>query len=355
MPATDSKGIITEAAHTYGLDPALLWGVFGTETSFGKNVSTSSAGALGPFQLEPETARSLGVKNPQNLREAAFGGAKYLAQFKGRGVGGMLSAYNAGPAGGYQDSYVKTTLRNAKTYGTAPSAFTQAAPKQSTSAPSTSPVAKVPGVPGVQLDQAAFQQAERRALVGKLIQSTGGGGAANPLFASGLVSTKTPDPQEYMTSAPKTPAPQAGPTPPAAPGTPGKLGGFLPGNAALKVERIDQGQDIATNPGGPILAPGDGVVVAVHNNPGGFGENYPVVRFTSGPLAGRTVYIGHTHTVLKAGDSFKAGQTLSKTGYGTPKEGNARTPGWAEIGLWGPGGPGNMEAGKQIAPLLRRR
>jgi hypothetical protein len=119
--------------------------------------------------------------------------------------------------------------------------------------------------------------------------------------------------------------------------------------------RIDQGQDIATNPGGPVTAPGDGVVVAVHNNPGGFGENYPVVRFTTGPLAGRTVYIGHTHSALKVGDTFKAGQTLSHTGYGTPKEGNARTPGWAEIGLASALSSGDMSAGKQIAPLLRRR
>jgi hypothetical protein len=37
--------------------------------------------------------------NPYNFRSAAYGAARYLAQFKSRGVRGMLAAYNAGPAG----------------------------------------------------------------------------------------------------------------------------------------------------------------------------------------------------------------------------------------------------------------
>jgi len=129
-----------------------------------------------------------------------------------------------------------------------------------------------------------------------------------------------------------------------------QLRGFLPHGAKLVLNRIDQGQDIQTNTGGAILAPGDGVVVHTLNNPGGFGFNYPVVRFTSGPWRGREVYIGHTHSVLKEGDHFRAGQILSRTGTGTPREGNARTPGWAEIGLWGPSGPtGN---GAEMARMM---
>src|SRR5947207_7384768 len=112
----NDKQIITEAAHRYGVDPKVLWGLYGTETSFGKNVSRSSAGAIGPFQLLPSTAKGMGV-NPYDFKSAAFGAARYLSQYKSRGVGGMLSAYNAGPAGGYQSGYVNTTLQNAKTYG----------------------------------------------------------------------------------------------------------------------------------------------------------------------------------------------------------------------------------------------
>ncbi len=115
----DAKAVITQAASKYGIDPKILWGLYGTETSFGKNTSTSSAGAVGPFQFEPGTAKSLGV-NPNDFKSAAFGAARYLAQYKSRGVGGMLSAYNAGPAGGYQAGYVNTTLQNAKSFGGGP-------------------------------------------------------------------------------------------------------------------------------------------------------------------------------------------------------------------------------------------
>lgn len=232
---------------------------------------------------------------------------------------------------------------------------------QATTEPPRAPSRGLPGVtatPTQGFDQAGFQKAQKAAVLGKLLASEKGA-SENPLLLTGLATTKAPARSEYTTEgqAPKLPGaqpqPQALPQAPAQGGT--KLGGFLPGNAPLKVERIDQGQDIATNPGGAIIAPGDGVVVAVKDNPGGFGERYPIVRFTSGPLAGKTVYIGHTHSTLPVGAQFKAGQPLSHTGYGTPKEGNARTPGWAEIGLWGPNGPGGMEAGKQIAPYLTRK
>jgi hypothetical protein len=110
------KAVVTEAAQKYGIPPEILWGLYGTETSFGHNVSRSSAGAEGPFQFEPATARSMGV-NPHDFKSAAFGAARYLSQYKGRGIGGMLSAYNAGPGGGYQADYVAKTLANAKSYG----------------------------------------------------------------------------------------------------------------------------------------------------------------------------------------------------------------------------------------------
>jgi hypothetical protein len=124
----NADAVIQRAAAKYGIDPKILMGVYGTETSFGKNVTRSSAGAVGPFQLEPSTAASLGVKDPNNFREAALGAARYLAQYKGRGVAGMLSAYNAGPAGGLQPSYVASVLKNGNVTGvTEPSQSTRAA------------------------------------------------------------------------------------------------------------------------------------------------------------------------------------------------------------------------------------
>lgn len=114
--------------------------------------------------------------------------------------------------------------------------------------------------------------------------------------------------------------------------TPGSdAGGFLPQGALYKPGRLDQGHDFQTAPGAPILAPGDGVVVAVKSDPNGFGPAYPIVHFTSGPYAGKDIYIGHTISQLQPGQKFTAGSILSLTGK-TPI-GNASLPGWAEIGF----------------------
>ncbi len=94
----DGEGVIAAAAKAAGIDPAILWGVYGAESNFGQNTNNSSAGAQGPFQFMPATAKAMGV-NPHNFRSAAFGAARYLAQYASRGVAGMLAAYNAGPAG----------------------------------------------------------------------------------------------------------------------------------------------------------------------------------------------------------------------------------------------------------------
>ncbi len=191
----NDKQIITEAARKYGVSPKLLWGLYGTETSFGKNVSRSSAGAVGPFQFLPSTARGMGV-NPYNFKSAAYGAARYLSQYKTRGTAGMLSAYNAGPGGGIQRSYVNTTLRNAQSYGNVPGAKIpgiEHTPSGNAVGPSA--VAKLPGV---SFDQAGFQKAQKGAILGKLISETEGGAAKdNPLFATGLVSTRLPQRSEY--------------------------------------------------------------------------------------------------------------------------------------------------------------
>jgi Transglycosylase SLT domain len=354
VPAASDKAIITEAANRYGIRPDILYGLYGTETSFGKNVSTSSAGAVGPFQFEPATAKGMGV-NPYDFKSAAFGAARYLAQYKSRGIGGMLSAYNAGPAGGYQSGYVDTTLRNAKSYGSAPGVqIAPTAPQSPSRGLSPAPAAETPS-----FDRAGFQKAQRASLVGKLIASEGGA-ASNPLIASGLATTKAPLASEYTTSSVPgvghgVPGVGVKRETPTAVSSSGKLGGFLPANAELSVQRVDQGQDIRTNPGGAIVAPGDGEVIAVKSDPSGFGPDYPVVKFSSGPMAGTSWYLGHTHSALKAGEHFKAGETLSHTGRGPGPVGNATVPGWAEIGLSGALGSGNMQAGRATERYLRAK
>jgi hypothetical protein len=109
--------IIRRAASRAGIKPSVLWGLYGVETSYGRNVGPSSAGAVGPFQFLPGTARSLGI-NPLNFRQAANGAARYLAQYKSRGVRGMLAAYNAGPNANPSaaGSYPTDVLRAARTW-----------------------------------------------------------------------------------------------------------------------------------------------------------------------------------------------------------------------------------------------
>ncbi|MBS1706824.1 MAG: lytic transglycosylase domain-containing protein [Armatimonadetes bacterium] len=90
---------IQEAAARYGLDPALFEALIGTESDFRPDL-VSNKGAQGLAQLMPETARSLGVRDPFNPDQNLDGGAKYLAQMMRQFNNNpelALAAYNAGP------------------------------------------------------------------------------------------------------------------------------------------------------------------------------------------------------------------------------------------------------------------
>lgn len=120
MPSRQQQvQIITAAARRAGIKPAILWGLYGQESDFGRNHNTSSAGAQGPFQFMPGTARSYGI-DPHNFRQAAFAAAKYLAKYSSRGTRGALAAYNAGPAGNPNNpetrAYVPSVLKLARTF-----------------------------------------------------------------------------------------------------------------------------------------------------------------------------------------------------------------------------------------------
>jgi hypothetical protein len=200
-------------------------------------------------------------------------------------------------------------------------------------------------------DKAGYQQAQRRFIAGSYLSKATNpfqiGPKANlgpnPLFTSGLLTTKAPNRNDYISAQTKLQR-LAGGQPLTAHPQLQQLkmsniaGGFLPAGAKYIVGRKDQGRDGQTNPGGAIVANGNGHVVNVLSNPGGFGPRYPLIHFTSGPFAGRTLYFGHTLSAVKPGQSVRPGQVISHTG--TTGIGNATVPGWFEIGYADGGSPG---------------
>jgi hypothetical protein len=90
--------IIRNTALKYNIPPEILAGVYGAETSYGRhNTMRSSAGAQGPFQFMPSTAKQYGI-DPWNFNQASDGAARYLANsFKKTGNwADAVASYNAG-------------------------------------------------------------------------------------------------------------------------------------------------------------------------------------------------------------------------------------------------------------------
>jgi soluble lytic murein transglycosylase-like protein len=91
--------LVSSAAHTQALDPALLIAVMRQESAF-RPCAVSVKGALGLMQLMPGTARELHVADVFNPEQNIRGGAAYLRQLLDRYKGDLRQAlvgYNAGP------------------------------------------------------------------------------------------------------------------------------------------------------------------------------------------------------------------------------------------------------------------
>lgn len=99
--APPARDYIDESADRHGVPRDLLRSMSRVE-SRGRTSATSAKGALGEFQILPNTARSLGYR-PEEMRDPQTGaeaGARYVRQMYDRfGTWeDAIAAYNAGPA-----------------------------------------------------------------------------------------------------------------------------------------------------------------------------------------------------------------------------------------------------------------
>ena len=99
MPPEQIDALVQQNAQIWQVDPALIKSVIANESSFDAN-ATSPVGAQGLMQLMPETAASLGVRNPYDPAQNVAGGTRYLRSLLDRFNGDerlAVAAYNAGP------------------------------------------------------------------------------------------------------------------------------------------------------------------------------------------------------------------------------------------------------------------
>lgn len=105
--APDVDALIVKYSQEYGVDPNIARAV-AMQESGGRQDVVSPSGAIGTFQLMPDTAKELGV-DPHDLDQNIRGGTQYLKQMHDRYGGNWdraLYAYNWGP--GNMDAYLQT-------------------------------------------------------------------------------------------------------------------------------------------------------------------------------------------------------------------------------------------------------
>jgi murein DD-endopeptidase MepM/ murein hydrolase activator NlpD len=125
-----------------------------------------------------------------------------------------------------------------------------------------------------------------------------------------------------------------------------------PGGAALplplpylKNGTVDEGVDYSAPGGTPLYAMGSGTII--QEGIAGFGPYAPVLQITSGPLAGRKVYYGHSGPdLVPVGAHVVQGQPISTVGFGIV---GISTGSHLEIGFW-PLGP--MGAGRSMLAYI---
>lgn len=90
-------GLISQAAASFQVEPALVKAVIHAESLFNRH-AVSRVGAQGLMQLMPETARHLDVTHPFDAGANILGGTRFLAYLQNKfpSLDQVLAAYNAG-------------------------------------------------------------------------------------------------------------------------------------------------------------------------------------------------------------------------------------------------------------------
>jgi hypothetical protein len=140
--AKDLASHVDKMAAKYGVPVSHARAIFQIESSGGKNKAVSKAGARGPMQLMPATAKELGV-NIDDPFQNIEGGVKYYAKMLKQFGDPILAvaAYNAGPrnvreAGGVPKfKETQNYVRKFTSLVGAPNLMDAVAPKVARSAP----------------------------------------------------------------------------------------------------------------------------------------------------------------------------------------------------------------------------
>jgi hypothetical protein len=190
--AVDWRQETRKAALRAGIDPDIYERQIGQESGF--NPHARSQYAIGIAQFTPETAHSLGI-DPADPHQSLAGGAQLMAGYVRRygNYHDALVAYNAGPGRVGKPLYAETRNYVERILGHGSS--TPAYDGGATTATKSS-------AGGTTFDQAGYQDAMRKAIVGRLLASQGQNDHNNPLFAAGVVSTGNPLAADYVSQNP---------------------------------------------------------------------------------------------------------------------------------------------------------
>lgn len=96
VTAPSKEALFSSLESQYGLPSGTLGGFYGIESNFGANAGVSSAGARGPFQFIPGTAKQYGLNNRDSLAASAEATAKYAAD----NMAGLKQALGRDPTAG---------------------------------------------------------------------------------------------------------------------------------------------------------------------------------------------------------------------------------------------------------------